>query len=608
MWSWFTLVELVVLFLVTIYMLLYYAVKHTPWFIRLNVVLGWYFSLIIIAILPLDIYYTLVDVDRADQSDGEIDEATENGGTGGHGNDDGLKTFWYVIYWTVFAGCWFLLPVLQDFCDAGEFSVKNRVIKGIKVNAFIYLIVGFIGAIVLIVLAVKGDFEDTSVSGFIMAVSYCWGLGLIIILLGYGLVQVPKALWHAGRCSENLRYTQFRVAQLEEKLNTAKFDLDDIVKAVLVICKDPAASHSYSRETEILIAKCPLDVLNQYEGQSLSYIRRDVMEEIGGNIDMKALVKLHKKLKVKISEHRRASIHFEEKIALGFRLQDICDSSHESTHRISSTFWDHRDGNIGYFTDILTWWWYHRVKLIVFRILAIVCGLMSISIVLSEITLFTDVNLSVFSYLVGDYKPGDEPNFYWVQFWALVGLTYICYCTYFGLFKVKIGGVFGLYPHQQTDPSSLLFSAFIMERLSTAICFNFLQIIRVKHTEFNAVTGEIHDFPLMTGALIEFYPIVLVFLCLFNIFNIYGKIMDFIGLKQFKFDADVDDERTEEGRRILSRLRTQRERQLRNSGISKKMHGFTTDILMELQASNWTTDNVARAASRTASRTSSLQS
>ena len=48
-----------------------------------------------------------------------------------------------------------------------------------------------------------------------------------------------------------------------------------------------------------------------------------------------------------------------------------------------------------------------------------------------------------------------------------------------------------------------------------------------------------------------FFPIILVVLCLFNIFNIYGKVLSFLGLKQFQFTEDFDDEKIEEGKRLI---------------------------------------------------------
>jgi hypothetical protein len=48
-----------------------------------------------------------------------------------------------------------------------------------------------------------------------------------------------------------------------------------------------------------------------------------------------------------------------------------------------------------------------------------------------------------------------------------------------------------------------------------------------------------------------FFPIILVVLCLFNIFNIYGKVLSFVGLRQFQFTEDFDDEKIEEGKKLI---------------------------------------------------------
>jgi len=48
-----------------------------------------------------------------------------------------------------------------------------------------------------------------------------------------------------------------------------------------------------------------------------------------------------------------------------------------------------------------------------------------------------------------------------------------------------------------------------------------------------------------------FYPGLLVIFCLFNLFNIYNKIMNFIGVPTFGFKNEYNDEKIKEGQEIL---------------------------------------------------------
>ena len=52
-----------------------------------------------------------------------------------------------------------------------------------------------------------------------------------------------------------------------------------------------------------------------------------------------------------------------------------------------------------------------------------------------------------------------------------------------------------------------------------------------------------------------YFPVALVALCLSNYFDVYGKILRYIGLAKFSFTQDFSDERIEEGKKLLSRAR-----------------------------------------------------
>ena len=63
--------------------------------------------------------------------------------------------------------------------------------------------------------------------------------------------------------------------------------------------------------------------------------------------------------------------------------------------------------------------------------------------------------------------------------------------------------------------------------------------------------GEVDDALIFGSSFTTFFPILLIVLCLFNLFNIYGKCMSCVGLKKFRFEEDFDDERIGEGMKLL---------------------------------------------------------
>lgn len=120
-----------------------------------------------------------------------------------------------------------------------------------------------------------------------------------------------------------------------------------------------------------------------------------------------------------------------------------------------------------------------------------------------------------------------------------------------GFFNMKLSGFFGLYKDHQTDAPSLLFSSINFARVSAPLCFNFLNMIKVHNTAFNKVMGEINIVPIFGSGFTSVFPITLIILCLFNIYDVYGKFLSYLGLKQFQFTENFTDDKIHEGKQLL---------------------------------------------------------
>ena len=89
---------------------------------------------------------------------------------------------------------------------AGEFTLKSRLKTAIYRHVRLFVIMGSVGIVLLIYLLIAGKLEMAHLPAFLMALSNCWGLFLIIVLLGYGLVAIPRTLWYKGDCHRMLYY------------------------------------------------------------------------------------------------------------------------------------------------------------------------------------------------------------------------------------------------------------------------------------------------------------------------------------------------------------------------------------------------------------------
>lgn len=121
-------------------------------------------------------------------------------------------------------------------------------------------------------------------------------------------------------------------------------------------------------------------------------------------------------------------------------------------HRIDSTIFDHYQYDI---FNFFQWLWHCRLKKWLIPLGSILLSIFAVAIVIAEVTVFIP-KISVvnpFSHItsIKDFVPMDL---------VLLGvLSYVAFCIYYALFKLKFSNFYGLYWNQQTDAASLIFFA-----------------------------------------------------------------------------------------------------------------------------------------------------
>ncbi len=109
--------------------------------------------------------------------------------------DQFLIVCWTVNYWIVFSLNWFIMPFFIEFLSAGDFKVKEKLLRSAKniLPNIIFYVVFFLVAIVILSFTESGreSLKKDGVLGCIIGLSLVLGLMIIVLLLGYGLVKVP---------------------------------------------------------------------------------------------------------------------------------------------------------------------------------------------------------------------------------------------------------------------------------------------------------------------------------------------------------------------------------------------------------------------------------
>lgn len=64
-----------------------------------------------------------------------------------------------------------------------------------------------------------------------MTASNTWGLFVLVLMLGYGLVEVPRNMWNSSKRGILLARSWFKVSKLSTEKTEAEENLEDILEA-----------------------------------------------------------------------------------------------------------------------------------------------------------------------------------------------------------------------------------------------------------------------------------------------------------------------------------------------------------------------------------------
>lgn len=186
---------------------------------------------------------------------------------------------------------------------------------------------------------------------------------------------------------------------------------------------------------------------------------------------------------------------------------------------------------------------------ILLRILGVVLFFISAFLIVAEMTIFLDINLSIFGIIINK-----ATSFYSILITTIIPLIYLINTTKYSLFHLKLSGVYGVYKNRQTDSQSMLILTSFICRISFPLALNFIQILKLKKTTYiQKIMGSTDFLPVLGHKFTIFYPTILGVLCLFNYFNIFGSLLSWVGLSSFGFENEATNDTISEGNLIFER-------------------------------------------------------
>ncbi|XP_020582413.1 LMBR1 domain-containing protein 2 homolog A-like isoform X2 [Phalaenopsis equestris] len=451
-----------------------------------------------------------------------------------------IAFFWSWSYWSTFALTWAVVPAIQGYEDAGDFTMKERLKTSFHVNLVFYLIVGSIGLLGLLLLIIMHRDWSVNFVALAMACSNTFGLVTGAFLLGFGLSEMPKSIWRNADWSNRQKFLSHMVAKMAVKLDDAHQEFSNAI----VVAQ--ATSKQMSKRDPLR------PYMNVIDNMLVQVFRDDPsFKPSGGRLgendmdydtDEKTMAALRRQLKGAREEYYRYKSEYLTYVMEAIELEDTIknfDCRDSSGWKYISSFRGSRTGRFGSFLDTMEFVWRCILHKQLKKCTAVLLGCMSVAILLAEATLLpSGVDLSLFSILINAVGKQEMLS----QIAAFIPLMYMCICTYYSLFKIGMLMFYSFTP-RQTSSVSLLMICSMVARYAPPISYNFLNLIRLdvdEKTVFEKRMGNIDDaVPFFGEGFNKIYPLIMVIYTALVGSNFFGRVIGFLGSwKRFIFQNE----------------------------------------------------------------------
>ncbi|XP_015512187.2 LMBR1 domain-containing protein 2 homolog isoform X1 [Neodiprion lecontei] len=542
--------------------------------VTIAVLIAWYFSLLIIFVLPLDVSSTVYRQCR-EQNNLNLTATTVSENVTiapltcrepwSSVPDNVYPNLWRVVYWTSQCLTWLILPLMQSYIKAGDFTVSGKLKSALIDNAIYYGSYLFICGILLIYIALKPglDLDGQKLKAIASSASNTWGLFLLVLLLGYALVEVPRGLWNASKPGYTLHYSYFKAAKLSLDKCEAEETVDDVLEALQAASVAIGVGHPFHRNLETIFQKVPAELKDRMN-------RRQLPDDTPTDSPSeKALIRLHKHTIKSLQTLQRTETQWGILIEKIFHLEDIAKNQASHDRRFKPTFPIVRPLPLRLlYNPTIEWYWKCVIKSYAQKLAAFAAGALSVAVVWSEVTFFNKSPvLSLFAQFVNLAKV--KYDYFTIEILSTLIIAYLCYCAYSTVLKIRVLNLYYLAPHHQTNEYSLIFSGMMLCRLTPPMCLNFLGLIHmdshiikthILETHYTQVMGHMDVISIISDGFNVYFPMAILAFCLATYFSLGSRLLSMLGFQQFLGDDELTTDLVEEGRELIKRERRKRQR------------------------------------------------
>lgn len=536
-------------------------------------------------------------------------------------SDDALTKLWRFIYWTSQFLTWLVLPIMQSYSMAGDFTRLDKLRSAIRANLIYYSTFGAIFLLLLLYILFNYGLHNftTSVKVILITSSNTWGLFLLVILLGYGLVELPRYMISRSGYSHSLSQLYFKVAQVNAEKCEAEEKLDDVLEEIHQVFSNTETIENSPLKKYLnkIVDRCPADWKNRsnaFRRQANASTTNYDLERPKAQIhDIESLVRLHRKVISVVHRHRQINCRWNHLIKEVVEWEDVAKNQTESqgtfsNRAFSSSLPRERTLLHSIYTPKVEWYWKCLIRVWVFKLIGIILAIFSLAVVWSEIAFpisFFSPKLSIFAFFIDWFQSAQQYFYlevstmtyliysYYIstylinsssqnQLFSTITMGYLAICAFYTVFHMKIYNIYYLAPNSQTDEYSLLFSGMLLCRLTAALCLNYLALVHkdshiVKRestieTSFTTIMGHLDLIPLVNDGLNIFLPLCISAICSAIYFNFGTHVLHSLGFEQFIEDDEMTIDWVQTGRDLVKREKTKLLRNLESS--SSSYHGL----------------------------------
>uniref|UniRef100_A0A3P8WZ08 LMBR1 domain containing 2b n=1 Tax=Cynoglossus semilaevis TaxID=244447 RepID=A0A3P8WZ08_CYNSE len=567
-------IEIVVVFFLALFLLHRYGdFKKQQRMVLFSTLLAWYLCFLIVFILPLDV--STVCTEPVCTNDVIVSilnsPVTQCYKPWSYIPDGIMPVFWRVVYWTSQCLTWLLLPFMQSYARSGGFSITGKVKTALIENAIYYGTYLLIFGSLLIYVAVhpKLHLSWYELQTIGITAANTWGLFLLVLLLGYGLVEIPRSYWNASRPGHLLIKTYFKASKLMTEKADAEENLEDVMEEVRKVSESIKYNHPLRKCIDTVLRKCPVDYQEKLGRNMDDY--EDFDDKQNTYPSEKSLVKLHKQVIYAVQRHNRTRVQWQILLQQAIHLEDVAKNETSSTHQFVHSFplpesssWVSRY----LYTPTVEWYWLCLLKSWFYRLLSVILTLFSVAVVWSECTFFsTRPVLSLFAVFI--QLAERDYNYLYIEMACFITIFFLCTCVYSTVFRIRVFNYYYLASHHQTDAYSLQFSGMLFCRLTPPLCLNFLGLIHMdsaishqdkEQTAYTSIMGSMKVLSFIANGFYIYYPMLIVILCIATYFSLGTRCLNLLGFQQFLGDNEMTSDLIDEGKELIRREKRKRQR------------------------------------------------